>query len=496
MTHPCVAMHPKFNDQKYRHPNHNKLHLYMRPNSEYWWCRFYHQGKAHRASTKSKNKPDAETFAADWYFNKQVDIKAGIITSKKKQLPTVKDASIAMHNRFRSLVERGKRTQSYLDGIVKVLNKHILPYFGDIPVTEVTPVVWNSFVDQLVEENKSIAKSTIHQKRNALNRCLKEAVRKGWITSIPAFEIDPDSYQEQRGRVWFLPEEQKILLAALDENIEWHKHTPHRNGSCELRDYVNFILHSGLRVDEASNVRFSDIVFQQVDEHPIPRILIRNIKGKRGTGTCAADTALAAVYRSIYDRLKPERLDQPMFVSHHRDMFNEVLKRASLKFDDSGRKRDFISLRHTYICNKIIERVPVYDIAINCRTSPDVIDRYYAKHLQPELLKSINEKEQNEISQQFGDIKALTELIEAKKEKSLDIIERYVTQKLGATFTRDSKATDSNQPSFKFDLDKSVPGVAETISEAEKLIHALANKYGLTFNDIKEMLNKPSDQSS
>ena len=73
-------------------------------------------------------------------------------------------------------------------------------------------------------------------------------------------------------------------------------------------------------------------------------------------------------------------------------MFNDILEEIGLKHTD-GRppvKRDFISLRHTYISFRLLDGAPIYDIANNCRTSVEVIEQHYARWLKPSMSKNIN----------------------------------------------------------------------------------------------------------
>jgi hypothetical protein len=74
-------------------------------------------------------------------------------------------------------------------------------------------------------------------------------------------------------------------------------------------------------------------------------------------------------------------------------MFNEILNKAGLKFTntDPVRKRDFVSLRHTYIASRLISGVPVYDVALNCRTSVAMIENHYARYLSPRYLSRLNQ---------------------------------------------------------------------------------------------------------
>ena len=63
-------------------------------------------------------------------------------------------------------------------------------------------------------------------------------------------------------------------------------------------------------------------------------------------------------------------------------MFNTILDEEGLKFDREGQPRTAYSLRHTYICLRLMEGADIYQIAKNCRTSVEMIEKYYASHIK------------------------------------------------------------------------------------------------------------------
>jgi hypothetical protein len=63
-------------------------------------------------------------------------------------------------------------------------------------------------------------------------------------------------------------------------------------------------------------------------------------------------------------------------------LFNTILGEQGLKFDREGRPRTAYSLRHTYICPRLMEGADIYQIAKNCRTSVEMIEKYYASHIK------------------------------------------------------------------------------------------------------------------
>ena len=53
-----------------------------------------------------------------------------------------------------------------------------------------------------------------------------------------------------------------------------------------------------------------------------------------------------------------------------------------LKDSNTGQNRTLYSLRHSYICFRLSEGADVYNIAKNCRTSVEVIQKHYASHIK------------------------------------------------------------------------------------------------------------------
>jgi integrase len=64
---------------------------------------------------------------------------------------------------------------------------------------------------------------------------------------------------------------------------------------------------------------------------------------------------------------------------------NKVLEDLKLKYDRDGNVRTAYSLRHTYICLRLMEGADIYQIAKNCRTSVEMIEQFYAAHLKNTL---------------------------------------------------------------------------------------------------------------
>ena len=74
-----------------------------------------------------------------------------------------------------------------------------------------------------------------------------------------------------------------------------------------------------------------------------------------------------------------------LFPKWQREQFKTILTEENLRFDRDGRSRTAYSLRHTYICLRLLEGADIYQIAKNCRTSVEMIEKYYAAHIKTNL---------------------------------------------------------------------------------------------------------------
>ena len=186
-------------------------------------------------------------------------------------------------------------------------------------------------------------------------------------------------------RAWFSPAEYKQLY---EGTREWAKNPPKRRKkkTCEnLHDFVLFMGNTGLRPDEAARLEFRDVAIV-TDEATGERILEIEVRGKRGVGYCKSMTGAVMPFERLRKRnmLKPtDRLFDTQNVQ--RRLFNQILDELSLKFDRDGHRRTAYSLRHTYICMRLMEGADIYQVAKNCRTSVEMIETFYASHIKNTL---------------------------------------------------------------------------------------------------------------
>lgn len=185
-------------------------------------------------------------------------------------------------------------------------------------------------------------------------------------------------------RAWFSPAEYKQLYQATRERAQHPKKERWREECENLHDFVPFMVNTGLRPDEALNLELRDVAIV-ADEATGERILEIEVRGKRGTGYCKSMPGAVHPFKRHVARNKLKKPTDCIFPKLQRELFNTILDELDFKKDREGSARTFYSLRHTYICLRLMEGADIYQIAKNCRTSVEMIEKFYASHLKNTL---------------------------------------------------------------------------------------------------------------
>jgi integrase len=382
-----------------------KVHVYKRPNSSSWQCSTYLAGKNRRTTTKEDSLSKAKEFAEDWYLQLRGKLRDGELVSGKP----FRDAAKLYLREF-DIMTQGQRNATYARGQHARTNGHLVPFFGGMVLPEITAGTINEYRIHRLEESKALrgkppAHNTMHQEIVTLRQIFKTALRHGWIEHLPDMSAPYRASAKISHRGWFSPEEYKQLYEATRKRAQHPKQPRFRWEAEQLHDYVLFSANTGLRPDEAMRLQFRDVKIVD-DEGSGQTILEIEVRGKRGVGFCKSTVGAVRPYERLKARLRPEggpgragsRKDslesgewqkpgatELLFPKWSRDLFNAILEEEKLRVDRDGRPRTAYSLRHTYICLRLLEGADIYQIAKNCRTSVEMIEKYYAAHLKTQL---------------------------------------------------------------------------------------------------------------
>ncbi len=358
-----------------------KVHVYKRENSDYWQCSTYLLGRNRRVSTKEESLALAKEFAEDWYISLRGMGRSGEIHGEK----TFKQAA-QQYEREYEVITGGNRSPLYVKGNKTRLRNHLIPFFGSLALSEVTAGKVQDYRMHRLQNSdaeKRPAPSTMHQEIVALRQVLKTAIRHGWLKHLPDLSMPYKKAEKISHRAWFSPKEYKQLYEATRRRARAAKGTRHEWNTAQLHDFVLFMANTGLRPDEVKRIQYRDVTVVHDDDSD-ETILEIEVRGKRGVGYCKSTTGAVRPFQRLVERNSPESSDL-LFKVTHRDQLNRILDEEDLKFDREGNRRTAYSLRHTYICLRLMEGADIYQIAKNCRTSVEMIEKYYASHIKTSL---------------------------------------------------------------------------------------------------------------
>jgi len=332
-----------------------KVQLYRRTNSPHWQCSCSVAGRQRRTTTKEESLARAKDVASDWYLGLIGKYRAGELKEGK----TFKEASERFLDEF-EIITLGQRSPLYVAHHKKRVANHLNPFFGEKVITDITPGLVQDYRIHRMKNGrggKPPSRSTLHQEIVCLRQVLKTANRHGWLPYLPDLSAPYKTSGKIAHRAWFSPTEYKRLYEATRDRAKNPKKERWRTACENLHDFVLFMVNTGLRPDEALRLEYRDVAIE-TDEATRERILVIEVRGKRGVGYCKSMPGAVQPFRRL-------KLD--------------------LKTDREGQPRTFYSLRHTYICFRLMEGADIYQIAKNCRTSVEMIENFYASHIKNTL---------------------------------------------------------------------------------------------------------------
>jgi integrase len=368
-----------------------ELRVYRRENSSRWQCSTFLNGKNHRKSTKEESLSKAKDVAEDWYLELRGKNRAGLL---KRPEFTFNDAADRFESEYEVITE-GERSKNYVNQLKDNLRIHLRPFFGAKGISEITAgLVQDYRIERMQNPRKGTrpGRSQLHHEIITLRHVMKAAQRMGWITAIPDLSMPYRKAAKVEHRAWFSPQEYRKLYTATRERTKNPPAPFIKRWKWvyeQFHDYVLFMANTGLRPDESALLQFRDVKIVK-DRNSSETILEIEVRGKRGTGYCKSTTGAVIPFMRLRDRARtdgtrPTPTDLLFPEGTPRSLMNTLLGELGLKHDREGKRRTCYSLRHTYICIRLMEGADIYQIAKNCRTSVEMIEKYYAAHLKTTL---------------------------------------------------------------------------------------------------------------
>ena len=365
-----------------------RLHLYQQNDSKNWFWRTFLDGKYVVRSTKTDNLAIAKSTAENEYDKLRFQHIGpdGTVAHNWEECELGFLNSLAHDETIRS-----SRIKNY-----KVKLGILRQYFHTLPIHTIKIktieeyLCWRRDTHKPRHRNfhsEKVTNKTLRSDLLALRQVLKYAKREEWIRAIPDF---PKLTVTPRPGGWFTQEELGRLLnlshrwicqndSISDEELRQRTYT-----DC----YMKWLLYTGMRVDEALQVRFEDVAVQDPEllESLQDRCLFVQVKGgklsyrKGTTEMIGLGPGVLAFYHLQQITSNPQPNDL-LFPVNPRERVQELFEKAAVLYDERGQRRTAKSFRHTYIMRSLIAGVDVYVLAKNCRTSVKMIEQHYGSYL-------------------------------------------------------------------------------------------------------------------
>ena len=375
------------------------LTIYQMEASPFWYARYYEDGKIVRRSLKVADKKEAIKAAKKVF----VDLKH----RKMNKLPFTKTSGfevcargLAKENEAR--LKRGELSKQKVQYDAARLESDLLPHFGKYEVADIDYAVISDYINKLSTADRPLSINSLKIHLSHIKTILKYAQRMGVITSLPAF---PRLKTVDTARPWFNSTEYSTLHSKCRAMIGTKIRVDTKAGkflrnveiSQEVYDLIIFMTNSFIRPTDIKVLQHKHVaVIRGKDKYL--RLTHPPTKG-HGQPVVTMERAVL-VYDELLKRQRkegygkpndylfcPQQLNRDYALRDITRQYDQVLKAIGLKETPNGEARTLYSLRHTCIMFRLIngEGIDPIKLARNARTSVEMIDRFYAKHLTAEM---------------------------------------------------------------------------------------------------------------
>ena len=397
-----------------------KLVIFRIAASSYWWTRYYANGRTYKRSTGAETRRDAQSVAKRFYDEINFKVQKEISDGTGKMT-----FDLACHSFMQS--ESAKYARSQLSKQTHVARTYrfrgtILPYFKSKDIARIDFTALDEFLNYLSMQEPKLSISTISAYMGLVRAVLSHAARKNWIHHVPEF---PKVGVEDRPRGWFRISEYKTLyreakrlvgktierIRTVDQlgvvsNHYVLKGEP-RGGKVvnsvkithDLNDMIVFMVNSYVRPTDLKNMQHKHVDIVKGD-YKYLRLNLPPSKGHKYPITTmpwavrvyerilARNSALgfggSEDYVFMPKQGKEKRENALETLGRQFDALMDITK---LKTSPSGQVRTIYSLRHSSIMFRLLygASIDTLKLARNARTSPEMIDRFYAAPLMGEM---------------------------------------------------------------------------------------------------------------
>lgn len=287
------------------------------------------------------------------------------------------------------------------------LSKHVLPFFGNHSANQITAQSLEEFLNYLYEFD--LSDITISQYFNALRKILQHAILLGHLDKLPTFpKLKIDSIP--RGG-FTVKEYLKILRYAkkhgADDDIQSHQktHRDTRNSiyieknslPYEFAWLIGFMVNSFIRPVDVKLIQHQHV---EIVRGKYIYLRLTLPETKRHRQQIVTLYPAVRIYEKLFQYMSSRNLAKPddyLFLPEIKDReaashlitrdFRKILIATNLRKGNLGQNKTLYSLRHTAITYRLLygKGIDLLTLARNARTSVEMIERFYASQLTPEM---------------------------------------------------------------------------------------------------------------
>jgi site-specific recombinase XerD len=347
-------------------------------------------GKIIKKSTKTAHKTEATTFAKKFYED--------ILLRERNLLPISESPSFERCARElfaeqANLIARGERNAKLNLNDETKFNADLLPYFGKFHVRNITYKLIDGYIAKIAQ--RGLKPATLKTHLVLIHKILAFAQREHLIDSIPTM---PKIKMQDSTRGWFDHDEYALLrkttVAAIKASVvvRYHPITD------EMRLLITFMTNTFIRPSDLKNLRHRNI---QVVENGNTYLRISPESSKTVNTPIVSMEDAVGIYKDLLTHHEkmgnsatandflffPALKNRDFALQTIRRQFDAILDIAKLKRSPSGEARTLYSLRHTAIMFRLTkgQSIDLLTLARNCRTSVEMIERFYARPLSAEM---------------------------------------------------------------------------------------------------------------
>jgi hypothetical protein len=385
----------------------SKLVIFQTAASHYWQVRCFLKGKTYKQSLRTANRAVALRAARDFFHAKTAELFGQHLPDRLETGRLFKDMVTPILTNEQARVRRGEFTAAALRILQNRLHKTILPFFGDMVVSDIGYAQLSEFVAKL--SRQGLTSTTIQQHLVATRKVLKHAYTMGVIPNVPS---TPAIRVSSNPRGSFSVNEYLLMVRTarqqIGQRIAVRSTERSRRGADKLERYATVSPDQYLLIQFMVNsfVRPSDIKFLQHKhvtvvrgKHTYLRLnLPETKKHDKPIVTLAAAVRIyerlvqinqARGYSSLDDYLfLPELTDRKRALEFAGYQLQKVLDIAGIGRNvANGNKRTLYSLRHTSITFRLLygKSIDLVTLARNARTSVEMIEKFYSSNLSAEM---------------------------------------------------------------------------------------------------------------